>query len=64
MMRHTYFTTHWTPEEAHSIIQFLDELREILMHTYGNDIHDAMYRQRMQQQHAKPFADTSDEPPF
>ena len=60
MMRHTYLTTRWTPEEAHSIIQCLDMLRESLMQTYGSEI--AQWLQ--QQQQATPMTESRDEPPF
>lgn len=31
-------TTHWTPEEADCIYQFLDEFKEALWHQYGKDM--------------------------
>ena len=30
--------THLSPEEAITLIEFLDQLREVLMQTYGDDI--------------------------
>lgn len=30
--------THWNADEAHAVISFLDELRELLWATYGDDI--------------------------
>ncbi len=47
-MRILKITTHWTPEEADCIYQFLDDFKEVLWHSYGEDlvqmhktIHDA-----------------------
>lgn len=37
-MRLSYLKTHWTPEDAHAMLNLLDELREGLRHTYGNEI--------------------------
>ena len=37
-MKHTYLKTHWTPEEAHSILMFLDTLRDLVWQSYGNEI--------------------------
>ena len=30
--------THWTAEEAHTVIEFLDVLRDQLWHSYGDSI--------------------------
>lgn len=38
MIRFSQLTTHWTPEDAHTILTLLDELRDTLWATYGNDI--------------------------
>lgn len=38
MMKLSYLKTHWTPEDAHAILSLLDELRDVLWHTYGDDI--------------------------
>ncbi|MBK8974090.1 MAG: hypothetical protein IPM37_23015 [Hahellaceae bacterium] len=37
-MRHHYLVTHWTPEEAHTILEFLDQLRELIWQNYGCEI--------------------------
>ena len=34
----SYLKTHWTPEEAHTILIFLDELRDVIWQSYGDDI--------------------------
>lgn len=31
-------TTHWTPEEADAIYRFLDDYKETLWQSYGEDI--------------------------
>lgn len=37
-MRLTQLTTHWTADEAHTVIEFLDRLRDTLWATYGDEI--------------------------
>ena len=37
-MRVNPITTYLRPEDAHTIIEFLDQLREMLMATYGDEI--------------------------
>jgi len=37
-MRVNILVTHLNADEAHTLIAFLDQLREVLMNTYGNDI--------------------------
>lgn len=37
-MKITRLTTHWDPDAAHTIIEFLDRLRDELWETYGDDI--------------------------
>ena len=37
-MRFTQLTTYWNPEEAHTVIEFLDSLRDLLWATYGDEI--------------------------
>lgn len=37
-MRVNLLVTHLNADEAHTLIAFLDQLREVLMNTYGNDI--------------------------
>ena len=43
-MRVHKWATYLQPEEAHAVIDFLDQLREVLMQAYGDDI-TAMLRQ-------------------
>jgi hypothetical protein len=37
-MKITRLTTHWDPGEAHTIVEFLDRLRDELWETYGDEI--------------------------
>jgi hypothetical protein len=37
-MRIHQLATHLGPEEAFTLIEFLDQLRDLLMDTYGDDI--------------------------
>jgi hypothetical protein len=41
-MKITRLTTHWGPDEAHTIIEFLDRLRDELWETYGDDVIDLL----------------------
>lgn len=38
MMKLSYLKTHWTPEQAHTILSFLDDIRDTLWRTYGSEI--------------------------
>lgn len=37
-MRVNQITTYLRPEDAHTVIEFLGQLREMLMQTYGDEI--------------------------
>lgn len=37
-MRAHRIVTHLQPGEAYTLVEFLDQLREVLMQTYGDDI--------------------------
>ena len=37
-MKLTQLRTYWDADDAHLIISFLDELKEVLWDTYGNEI--------------------------
>lgn len=37
-MRLTQLATHWEPDEALAMIQFLDQLKELLWSAYGEEI--------------------------
>lgn len=38
MMKLSYLKTHWTPEEAKTVLIFLEELQQIISNAYGNEI--------------------------
>ena len=38
IMRVNKIITHLRPEDAYTVVEFLDQLREVLMQTYGDDI--------------------------
>lgn len=38
MMKVTPLITHWRPEDAREMIEFLDHLRDALCATYGEEI--------------------------
>lgn len=57
-------TTHWTPEEADCVYQFLDDLKEAIWQRYGEDILD-LYKTIPDEQQAGPEeSDFNDEIPF
>ena len=63
-MRILKITTHWTPEEADCIDQFLDDFKEALWQCYGEDIVQ-MYKTLHDEQRAEDEERTfDDEPPF
>ena len=41
-MKITHVHTHWTAEEAHTVIEFLDVLRDQLWHSYGDTVVDML----------------------
>ena len=38
IMRVNKIVTHLQPVEAYTLVEFLDQLRDVLMQTYGDDI--------------------------
>lgn len=40
-MKITRLATYWTADDAHLVISFLDELRDLLWEAYGSDICEA-----------------------
>lgn len=50
MMKLSYLKTHWTPEEAHTILSFLDDVRDTLWRTYGSDMVDHDHQQHIEEQ--------------
>jgi hypothetical protein len=65
MMRTHRLTTYLQAEEACTLIEFLDQLRDMLLEAYGDDI-TAMLQQAsaQQQQQREPMDLFDDEEPF
>ena len=47
-MRINTIVTHLRPDDAHTLIEFLDQLRTVLMQTYGREIEAMLQECRMQ----------------
>ena len=65
-MNTTRLTTYWTVEEAATVIDFLDRLREALWETYGEQItemHREAYDDGIRDTHQRAF-EFDDEIPF
>lgn len=50
-MRFTQMVTFWNAGDAYTVIQFLDELRELLWNTYGEQIIEMMQEASAEQCH-------------
>ena len=65
-MNTTHLTTYWTVDEAATVIDFLDTLRDALWETYGEQItrmHHEIYDDRIQDANQCEF-EFDDEIPF
>ena len=60
----SYLKTHWTPGEAHTILSFLDDVRDTLWRTYGSEIIEHYQQQQAQNQHQdkQVLVDWEDDP--
>lgn len=56
-MRFSQLITHWEPETAYEIIQFLDQLRDALCENYGEAIAQRQreYAQQFNQENKEQF---------
>ncbi len=61
IMRVNKIITHLRPEDAYTVVEFLDQLREVLMQTYGDDI-ATMLQEAMQ--HNSPTNPAEDDEVF
>ena len=61
-MRINTIVTHLRPEDAHTLIEFLDQVRAVLMQTYGRDIEAMLQECRPCTQHTASADD--DDVPF
>ena len=57
-MRVNRIVTHLQPGEAYTLVEFLDQLREMLMQTYGEDIASMLHEAS---QHDSPVKYGNDE---
>ena len=57
-------TTHWTPEEAEAVYQFLDDLKIVLWQNYGEDIVQMHKTIHNEQQAGHGKSSFNDEIPF
>ena len=56
IMRVNTIVTHLRPEDAYTLVEFLDQLRDILMQTYGDEIR-AMLQEASMQKPDRAFDD-------
>ncbi len=66
MMKTMRLRTYWSASEAHTVFEFLDELKELIWENYGDEItemlRDAFYEQQANKNQPRlPF---DDEEPF
>lgn len=61
-MKTLKITTHFTPEEADVIYQFLDELKRVIWESYGEDIVE-MHKE-IAREHGGKSNDLNDNLPF
>jgi hypothetical protein len=57
-------TTYMQAGEACTLIEFLDQLREVLLQAYGDEITAMLQQATTQQEPAEPLDLFSDEEPF
>lgn len=59
-MKLTQLTTHWDAGDAYCVITFLDELREVLLAVYGNDIEEMLKQASSHNQSDHPTFEKDD----
>ena len=64
MMRTHRLTTYLQAEEACSLIEFLDQVRDMLLETYGDDITTMLQQNSAQQHQCEPRDLFDDEEQF
>ena len=57
-------TTHWSAEEAEGIYQLLDELKDAIWQSYGEDILEMHKTIQLEKQDGGEYWDPNDELPF
>ena len=63
-MRTHRLTTYLQAEQACTLIEFLDQVRDMLLETYGDDITTMLQQESAQQQQLEPRDLFGDEEPF
>lgn len=58
IMRVNKIVTHLRPEEAYTLIEFLDQVRDVLMETYGGDVRKMLQEATVRQ---SPGGDLTDD---
>jgi len=57
-------TTHWSAEEAECVYQLLDEFKEAIWQSYGEDILEMHKKRQLEKQASDELEDFNDETPF
>jgi hypothetical protein len=57
-------TTHWSAEEAEGIYQLLDEFKDAIWQSYGEDILEMHKTMQLEKQDSDEHEDFNDETPF
>ena len=60
-MRVNTIVTHLRAEESFALIEFLDQVREVLLRTYGDDV-KAMLQEASQREAQQELQSVDDEP--
>jgi hypothetical protein len=58
-MKKMALTTYWSPAEAHSMLLLLDELREVIVQNYAEDI--TTYCKELHGEQRCPFPEIEDD---
>lgn len=59
-MRINTIVTHFRPEDAYTLIEFLDQLRDVLMQTYGDEMRTLLQEASPRE----PRVECDDDEPF
>ncbi len=63
-MKRLKITTYWSAEEAEGIYQLLDELKDAIWQSYGEDILEMHQTMLLEKQDGDEHKDFNDETPF
>lgn len=62
-MKKMLFTTHWTPVEVHTMLDFLTEIQEVIKSHYAAEL-DEFYREIYVEERHERFDVEDDQIPF